>query len=554
MPLPGFVDYSEADAARYNRLRWWLGITLGDLLDRAADIYPEREALVDGSTRLTYSQLRDKTNRLAVALLDLGIKPKERVLLQLPNWGEFVYTYFALQKIGAIVVVLLARHGRVEIEHLCALCAPTWWILPHRVRNVDYLPLVDEVLKRSSSLQNVVLARGESKDHFPILDELIEGTSADPYSSRLLESMRPDPREVAHMAPTGGTTGLPKLVPRTHNDYICNIEYFARAWEMGIDEVSLIATPIGHNLALRNGVFSTVFTFGRQVMLDSTRPEDILQAIQSERVTALPCVPSLASAVVNYPELKDYDVTSLRKMYLSTQPTTAELIRDVNQKLGCRCVVAYGATEGFHFMTRPDYDQSTIHATLGRSTCPYDNFKVVDQAGNELPPGTIGELLVKGPGVVRGYFNAPEENKMAFTPEGFLKTGDWGMMSGQGQFVLTGRIKDLIKRGGESISPVEIERLMLTHPDVVDAAAIGMPDALLGERVCAYVQLKPGTSLTFEAMVAYLKDKGASVFLLPERVEFVSALPMTKAGKPDKISLREDIALKLSEERNTKRA
>ena len=230
MPLEGFIPYKKEDAERYNKFRCWPGITFGDILDKAADVHPDKEALVDTTSRLTYSQLRNKANRLAVGLMALGIKPQERILLQVPNWNEFIYAFFTIQKIGAIDVLLLARHAQVEIDHICRLTGATTWIVAEKYGKIDYLPIIEHVLKDNPTLKNVILVRSQDNPKFLRLENLIEEADLSESNLQSLANRRPDPMDVAHMGPTGGTTGLPKVSARTHNDYICRSEYTARAW------------------------------------------------------------------------------------------------------------------------------------------------------------------------------------------------------------------------------------------------------------------------------------------------------------------------------------
>ncbi|MBW2030623.1 MAG: AMP-binding protein [Deltaproteobacteria bacterium] len=543
--LKGFTPYKEEDAEKYRRLGWWAGLTFGDILDKAADLYPDKEALVDSKSRLTYSRLREKANRIAIGLMKLGIEPQDRILLQLPNWNEFVYSYFGLQKIGAIPVLLIERYRQYEINYLCELTNPKVWLVPEKHGKTDYIPIIDDVLKRNSNLKHVVLARGRRHKRFHGLESLIESAELTEDNLLNLANRRPDPMRVAHMGPTGGTTGLPKVVVRTHNDYLCRVEYASRAWELGYDDVLLLVAPVGHDLAFSIGLCSTIFTFGKVVMLDSTDPEDICRAIQEEHVTAIPWTPALAHRLVNFRGLKDYDLSSLRKMYCGGGASPIELVRDVREKLGCIYINAYGGTEGMNAQTRLNDSIDTVHRTVGRPTCPYDTYKIVDDHGNELPPNIPGELVIKGPGVFTGYFNNPEENEKVFTKDGFFRTGDLAMFNDSGNIIMTGRIREIIKRGGESISTVEIENLIITHPDVAAVAVVGMPDPELGERACAYIQPKPGASLSFEKIIDYMKSKNASVLQLPERVEFIDVLPLTTSNKIDKRALEKDIRKKL---------
>ncbi len=545
MLLDGFTPYREEDAEKYNTFRWWRGLTFGDILDKAADIYPDKEAFVDRKSRLTFSQARAKTNRLAISLMNLGIKPLDRMLVQLPNWNEFIYAYFALQKIGAIAVLLIDRYRQYEINHLFKLTGATSWIVPEKFWKTDYLPIIDDVLKDSPGVKHVILVRGGDHKPFLNLEKLIEDGELTDDNLIELAQRRPDPMQVAHMGPTGGTTGLPKVVPRTHNDLLCGSEYAARAWEMGIKDTCLLAGPIGHDLTFTKGLLGSILTFGKSVLLDSTNPEIICQTIEREKVTAVVWVPTLAKRLVYFEGLNDFELSSLKKMHCGGGASLPDLIKDVREKVGCIYFNGYGATEGQTTITRSNDDIETVYKTVGRPTCPYDTYKVVDRNGKELPPNTPGELLIKGPGVFTGYYKAPEENEKAFDKDGFFRTGDVAKIDDAGYVTLTGRIKEMINRGGENISAIEIEKLISDHPDVAIVAVIPVPDPEMGERVCAYIQPKPGAELSFQKIVSFLKDRKASVLQLPERIEFIDVMPFTKAEKVDKRSLKEDIKQKI---------
>jgi 2,3-dihydroxybenzoate-AMP ligase len=543
--LEGFTPYEEEDAEKYNRLRWWPGLTFGDILDRAADIYPHKEAFVDGESRLTFAQAKDRANRLAISLMNLGINPMDRILVQLPNWNEFVYVYFALQKIGAIDVLLIDRYRQYEIDHLIRLTGATTWVLPRKYHKVDYLPIIKGVLKENPQAKNVILVRGGGQKGYLHLEQLIEDAASTEETMAALAQRRPDPMQVAHMGPTGGTTGLPKIVPRTHNDLICGSEYAARAWEMDAQDTCLLAGPIGHDLTFTKGLLASILTYGKTVFLDSTDPADICRTIEKEKVTALVWVPTLAKRLVGFEGLQNYDLSSLKKMHCGGGASLPDLIKDVREKLGCSYFNAYGGTEGQTTLTRSHDTPETLYTTLGRPTCPYDSYKIVDRNGKELPVNTPGELLIKGPGVFTGYYKNPEENQRVFDPDGYFKTGDVATIDEKGNITLAGRIKEMINRGGESISAVEIERLISGHPDVALVAVIPMPDPEMGERACAYIQPRPGAELDFDTIISFLKDRKASVMHFPERIEFIDAMPFTKAEKIDKRALREDIERKL---------
>lgn len=383
--------------------------------------------------------------------------------------------------------------------------------------------------------------RGEWAGKSQSVEKLINEADVNRDTVQAMKDRRPDPMEVAQIMPTGGTTGLPRLSPRTHNDYLCNVEYHSRTWEITSNDTLLVVTPVGHGMAMHWGIGGTFFNFGRLVLLDSTEPEVICETIQREKVTALPSVPAIVTGMVNLGNLNQYDLSSLRTISVGGAPSRPDLVKAVWTKVGCRYHNGLGSVEGTCTSTRTEDDIETICYSVGRPICPYDTLKIVDSDGNEVPIGQEGELVSKGPGIFTGYFKSPEDNKAVFTTDGFFRTGDLAKKDERGYIFITGRIKDIVNRGGEKISAVEIENLMSEHPWIQSVAVVGMPDKVLGERICAYVQLVPGAKLSFEEIITYLKNKGASVLQLPERIEFVENIPLTNIGKFDKKVLREDI-------------
>ena len=546
MGLEGFTPYKEEDAQRYNRLRWWLGMTWGDVFDKATDLYPNKIALVDDAGRYTYSDLRDKVDRLALSFLNLGLERGDRVLVQLPNWHEYILSFFALQKIGAVVVMLIPRHNQIEVNHFAKLTEAKGWVLPTQYGKLDYEPVVENVVKQNPQLSLIITVRGQWAGKSKGLEALSAGADVNNDTLKALKTRTPDPMDVCQIMPTGGTTGLPKAAPRTHNDYLVNVEYHSRAWEITSNDTLLVVTPVGHGMAMHWGIGTALFNFAKLVLLDSTEPEKICETIQSEKVTAMPSVPAIVNRIVNLDNLSQYDLTSLKKISVGGAPSTPELVRAVWSKIGCKYHNALGSVEGTCAATRTEDDIETICYSVGKPICPYDTLKIVDPHGNELPPGQEGELVSKGPGIFTGYFKSPEDNRDVFTRDGFFRTGDLAKKDERGYVFITGRIKDIVNRGGEKISAVAIENLMSDHPAIQSVAVIGMPDKVLGERICAYVQLKTGKRATFEEMITFLQGKGASVLQLPERIEFVDRIPLTNIGKTDKKALREDIRARMN--------
>ena len=549
MPIEGCAPYARQDVEKYSRMLWWLGMTWGDVFDKHTDIYPEKTGLVDDRGQWTNQELRQQVDKLAVSLMKLGIQPKERVLLQLPNWHEFVFSFLALQKIGAIVVVLIPRHNQMEINHFCKLTEPVAWILPRHYGKIEYQTIIDDVLKENPQMKHVIQARTGGDTRYHTLEKLIEESEITPENLTALAERRPDPDEVCQILPTGGTTGLPKLSPRTHNCYMNNVEYHAYRWDITSQDTVMAITPLGHNLSVHWGMAAALFAHAKLVLLDSVKPEDICEWVQRERVSAIPTVPALIARVVRMEDLGKYDLSSLKKLSVGGAPSTRDLVETVTEKIGCQFVNGFGSVEGTCSSTKLGDSIDLICGSVGKPICPYDELKIVDTDGNEVPAGVDGELVSKGPGIFTGYFKSSEEERAKiFTKDGFFRTGDQAKKDESGNIWITGRIKDIIIRGGENISAVEIENLMSGHPGLVDAAVVGMPDKILGERICAYVIPAPGVKPRLEEVVAFLKSKGASVLQCPERIEIIEGLPMTKVGKVDKKSLREDITKKLEQE------
>jgi 2,3-dihydroxybenzoate-AMP ligase len=540
MPLEGFVERNSADAANYVRNGWWAGITLSDLLDRAVEKYPDKEALVDSRTRFTYAELRNRVDRLALGLEGMGIGHGDCVLLQLPNWAEFALSYFAMARIGAISILLLTRHRQLEINFFCGLTKAKAWIVPERHRNTDFIPLIEDVAKANPTLKHIITVRSKDDTRFASLEGLLGGKPPAGAAAPLGLSSN----DVAFVIPTGGSTGLPKAVPRTHNDSICEATYKAVARGQTEKDTCLFAVPLEHNLGLAafNGIVSQS---GKAVMLDSTRAEDICATIQRESVTCAPLVPTLLARLAGFDGLGRYDLRSLKALYVGGSRTPPDVIRLTHQRLGRVYVGAFGMSEGASCSTRIDDSDDVVINSIGKPCCPFDEFKSVGPDGEDLPRNTDGELLVKGPGIFNGYLNNSAENMRAFTQDGYFRTGDLARIDGEGNVRITGRIKDIIIRGGENISPVEMEIMIREHPGVADVAVVGMPDPDLGERACAYIRPRGRAKLTLEDLVVFLKNKGASVLQLPERIELIRQIPLTKVGKADKKALQADIRKRL---------
>lgn len=555
MVLKGANPFSKEFVDRYYEKRWWLGISLGEMLDRTCDLYPHKEALIAEGIRLTYRQLREWTDRAAISFLEFGIGKLDRVLLQIPNWAEFIYAYYGLHKIGAIPVMCIPRFSQREMEHFCEVTEAKAWIVPLRFEKIDYMPMIEFFKSRPFFLKHILVIGDplERKvEPFPegtlSFNDLLRKVDLTRYPKDYLQSFKPDPDEICHLMPTGGTTGLPKLVPRTHNDFLCNVEYRSKAWQRSPHDITLIATPITHNMAIEVSMNPSFLTGGKVVMIPSTRPKEILEAIERERVTTMILVVAQLQQIVDYPDLEQYDFSSLQVIAGAGSHVPAELAKKIHDRLGCKFYNVYGSSEGPCTQTRYEDPEDVILHTVGWPICPYDEFKVIDANGNVLPPEKEGELVARGPCIFRGYYKSEAENREAFTPDGFYRTGDIAKFDPEGRLIITGRRKDIIIRGGENISAKEVEELIGGHPKVEQVSAVGMPDPILGERVCAFIKPKKDKKIFFEEIISYLKEKKTSVLYLPERIEIIDEMPLTNVGKVDKKRLKEEIKERLKKE------
>jgi 2,3-dihydroxybenzoate-AMP ligase len=552
MVLKGTTPFPKEFVERYYQKRWWSGISLGEMLDRTCDLYPHKEALVAGEGRLTYRELREWTDRAAIAFTQLGIGKLDRVLLQIPNWPEFVYAYYGLHKIGGIPVMCIPRYSQREMEYFCEMTEAKAWIVPFRFEKIDYIPMIEYLRSKQPLLKHILIIDSSGGELLPkgtlSFNDLLKKADLMKYPKDYIQSLKPNPEEVCHLMPTGGTTGLPKLVARTHNDFLCNVEFRAKAWERSPRDITLIGTPLTHNMAIEVSMNPTFLTGGKVVAISSTRPKDILETIEKERVTTMILAVAQVQQIVEYPELNKYDLSSLQVIGAGGSHVPSELVKKVYEKLGCKFYNVFGMSEGPCTQTRYDDPNDAILYTVGQPICPYDELKVIDSNGNELPLGRDGEFVARGPCIFRGYYKNEAENQVAFTPDGFFRTGDIAKFDPEGRLIITGRVKDIIIRGGENISAREVEDLIGSHPKVEQVAAVGMPDPVLGERVCVFIKSRKEMKISFEEIITYLKEKKTSVLYLPERIEIIEEMPFTNVGKVDKKRLREEIKGKLKEE------
>jgi 2,3-dihydroxybenzoate-AMP ligase len=546
--LDGVVPFPPEFAKRYRERGYWADKSLAEEFDVVFKRFANRIALIDRDKWITYAELDRSSTNLALHLLEAGFVPLDRVVVQLPNVAEFVILYFALQKVGCIPIAALVTHRFAEISQFVELSGAKACVIPEAHGDCDYAEIVNRIRKQSPVLKYGILL-GERREGFLSLSAMIATSAKLPASA--LSELRFDPTDPAVFQLSGGTTGIPKLIPRTHNDYAYNSKVAASVCGVTGDSILLIVLPIAHNLPLAcPGIQGFMFHGGSVVVSMSARPEDMCALIEKHRVTHVKVVPALLIRLLNDPAVKNYDLSSLRYIQSGGQRLQPE-VRLLSRKLIPSAFVQenFGMSEGLLMFVRIDDPEDVRLETVGRPVSPNDEVKILDDDDNEVPFGEVGELCCRGPYTLRGYFGVPEYNARTFTSDGFYRSGDLMRQQPSGNYMVEGRKKDLINRGGEKISAEEVENLILSHPAVKNVACIAVPDPDLGERMCACVLLKDGAELRFEALKTFLMGKEIAKYKLPERLEILVDFPLSTFGKVSKKKLAEMISPKVAAER-----
>jgi 2,3-dihydroxybenzoate-AMP ligase len=539
--LQGVVPFPPEFARRYRERGYWADQSLAQEFRPVFERYAERIALIDRTRSITYAELDRLSDNLALNFLELGLQPLDRVVVQLPNVAEFVVLYFALQKIGSIPIMALATHRYSEISQFASLSGAIACVTPDRMGEFDYQEMLDRVQRQSSTLRYGITL-GVPRPGFLSLSEMINKPAT--LSATALGAIRIDPTDPAVFQLSGGTTGIPKLIPRTHNDYAYNSKVAAGVCAVEGDSVLLVVLPIAHNLPLAcPGIQGFMFHGARVVVSTSTKPEDICALIEKHRVTHIKVVPALLIRLLHDAAVGRHDLSSLRIIQSGGQCLQPE-VRMLARSLIPSAFVQenFGMSEGLLMFVRVDDPEDVCLETVGRPVCPDDEVKILDEVDNEVPFGEIGELCCRGPYTLRGYFGVPEYNARVFTADGFYRSGDLMRQHPSGNYIVEGRRKDLINRGGEKISAEEVENLILSHPSVMDVACIPVPDPALGERMCACVLLRKNASLSFDQLKDFLLGKEIAKFKIPERLEILPDFPLSTFGKVSKKELAEIVA------------
>ncbi len=513
----------------------WNGKTLDQQLAGWSKTWGDKTALISQEQQLTYRELHQSAERLASGLFQRGIRHGDNVMVQLPNRISFVVTCFALFRLGAHPVLIMPTQRAHDVHALCQIARPVAYIIPDCIHGFDYREMAREVAAACPEMQHLIVD-GEA-------EELIALSSIEGEPCHI---SGPSYDDISVLLLSGGTTGTPKLIPRTHDAYTYDFVLSARLCSVTPESVYLAVLPAAHNFTLASpGILGTLSQGGCVLLCDTASCDEAMPLIEQHKVTHMALVPALARLWEQARDWEQSDLSSLRCLQVGGGRLTPALAKQVNTRLGPLQQV-FGTAEGLLCYTRLDDPDEVIMNTQGRPLSDEDEIQIVDTHLRPVAPGDIGELITRGPYTITGYYRAEQHNTLAFTPDGFYRTGDRVRMRSDGNLIVEGRIKEQINRSGEKIATQEVETLLLQHPEIDDVVVIAVPDDLLGERICACIPKRINQPESAQIQ-AFLQQKGVQRHKIPDQWLYVAYWPLTTVGKIDKRQL-----VQLAQEKHTK--
>lgn len=511
-------------------------LSVWQLLDRATSIHPQKEVIYDKTRRLSYSELRQEADWIASGLFQMGVRKGDRVAVCLPNWHEFIVLYFALARMGAVLVPLNTRYRQNEVEHILKTSGASVVFVTDEFDGVSHDKQFRIAKEKVPTLESIVTVRYEANDLKSYQQLLIQG------KNRSLTDVEIDIEEdLFCILFTSGTTGLPKGAMITHANAVRPASIMAEEMHCTDQDVFFVAVPLFHVIGMGVCVFKCVSVVGRMVLTDVFKAEDALKIIEQEKVTIHHGVPTMFILELNHLKSASYDVSSLRTGIVGGAPCPVDIVRRIREEMGCNICVSFGATETSSLtLTGFDDSDKVRSETLGKPI-PQVEVKIVNDKKEVVPNGEIGEIVVRAPGLMKGYYGMPDATREVIDDEGWYYTGDMGKLNDQGYVYFEGRKKEMIIRGGYNIYPREVEELFYQHPAVLEAAVIGLPDEVLGEISCAVVCLKQGEVVSENELHEFVKTKIAD-YKVPDKIFLVDRLPKTASQKISKLKLKEMIS------------
>ncbi|AFP40471.1 2,3-dihydroxybenzoate-AMP ligase [Mycolicibacterium smegmatis MC2 155] len=536
-----YTPIDDDTAANWRAAGWWENRSIRSLLADAAQAHPDRIALVGrradgGRVARTYQEFDRNANQVASVLASLGVRPDDAVVVMLPNWVEYPEFLFGINELGAIYAGIPVAYGDQQAAAILRRSRARVLVIPRRWRGNNILEQSRRLRDQIPTLQQVIVLDDDGTD-------LRDGESlwSDHAHVAARQFPPPDPGQICYLGFTSGTTGEPKGAMHSHNTLIYSARRQAEhigTEAFGEPVVNLVASPMGHHTGYVWGGVFTVMLAGTAVHVDRWDPTWGAQVVREEGVTTFFGAPTFLQDIIRT-ELAGDPACPLRCMVVAGAPVPRNLPAQAAEALGAYVAPAWGMTECSILTSCTPDEPDAILRTDG-SVFAGSEVKIVDDTGAAVAAGVVGDLLMRGPGVVYGYYDRPDATRDAYLPGLWFKTGDRADVDENGWLRLRGRSKDIIIRGGENIPVTDVESAIFDHPDVLNAAVIGLPDERLGERVCAVLVTKSGCpELTVDTLGEYLLGQGLSKHYLPEKVVHLDELPMTPSGKIQKFKLRE---------------
>lgn len=544
-PISGVV-YTPADQAeRYLADGAWIPSTVGDALRATAARHPDKPALIGDERTVTFAELDGASDRLAAALLALGLAAGDRAIFQMGTTIETVIALAACFKAGIVPVCTLPQHREVEIGELARQSGARGYFVQADFSRFDLVGFAVSMMERHPGLQHLVVARG-GRSAGLALEDLIAAVPAETARARLA-GMPFGPQDVLTFQLSGGTTGLPKIIPRFHAEYLGHVRHLMGLYRMTADSRILWSLPLLHNAAQVYALMPMMLGGATVVLMPKVDIRRMLELIEAHRVTHALSVGPIAPQLMGYADIRRHDLSSLRLFATMSRADKLE------EHIGVPCSNLYGITEGLLLGSPADAPPERRHRTQGTSGCPFDEIRLLEPGSETpVPPGQMGELCFRGPSSLRGYLDNPAANAGAFTSDGFYRTGDImtaHVVNGQACYAFEGRLRDNVNRGGEKIGCEEVEAYVSRHPSVADAKLVAMPDPVYGEKGCIFIVTRPGMPApTVQELGAFLTGCGLAKYKCPERVEVLDEFPLTRVGKLNKPALKTLIADMLAAE------
>jgi len=533
---------------RYIREGHWSGPTISEQWDICAREYPDKEAIADSNMRLTYAQGKRWIDRVALGLKELGIKKDDIIPLQVPNRVEGLLTIHACEKIGALATYPPATMRHREMEHILGITEAVGVVIAAKYRNFDYYQMIMDIRPNLPSLKHILVIGDEVPPGTISINEMAQQPLEEKYPEDVFEETKIKIGESRHLGATSGTTGIPKIIFSPcmgSNPARYQFERFGLNSE---DVVCTFAPFYGGVGYLARAV---PYIHAKALLMEKFDPEQALALIEKERITVVCTVPAQLAMMLRHPEFDKYDLSSVRICYYAGSSCPYSLAEEIEERIDCVLLNQLGAVEAGSVCATSPLDPPDVRRTAAGKFFPGVEWRIIDEAGNDVPVGEIGELLVKGWGTNGGFYKDHEATRASWGDEadGYFHIGDRVKYDEEGNVYVVGREKDMIIRGGQNIYPGEVENILITNPKVLNVTVVSMPDPVMGEKCCAYVIPRPGQELTFDEMIVFLKEKKLAPFKLPERLEIVDSFPMSGDGqKVLKRALTEDITNKLKAE------